>query len=66
MMTLTLMFRVDENEMGWLMQLPSRIGDNQLILSIYFPIVAALSWVAGVKFVGAVVACEWANIILKW
>ncbi len=48
------------------MQLASKVGDPGLVFSLYFPLIAGLSWVAGVRFLGAVIACEWANLILKW
>ncbi len=64
--SLVLFFRIDQSGMGPRLMLASKIGDPQLAFSLYFPLVAAVSWVSGVRYLGAVVACEWLNLVLKW
>ncbi len=57
---------MDEHGLGATLQLASKVGDPGLVFTLYFPLVAALSWVSGVRLIGSAIACEWTNLILKW
>ena len=44
----------------------SEQGDPAKAFYIFFPLFLALNRYKGIKYLGAVVLCEWMNLVLKW
>jgi len=44
----------------------SSIGDPSQGFVLYFPIILALNYGKGVRYLGTFIVCEWLNMILKW
>ncbi len=57
---------LNQAQLGDTMQSVSRLGSPQLAFTLFFPLLYALHWGVGVKFLGAAIVSEWLNMVLKW
>ena len=42
----------------------SSIGDPSKGFIIYFPLILAINYLKGIKFLGAFIVCEWINMVI--
>jgi glucose-6-phosphatase len=57
---------VDEQNMGPTLQFVSRLGSPEFAFTLAFPLLYALHWSVGIRFLGVAIVSEWLNMILKW
>lgn len=52
--------------MGSVMQFVSRLGSPQFAFTLFFPLLFAVHWSVGVRYLWVAIISDWLNMVLKW